>query len=261
MPRNCDGRTVAGLRNAAKGGCSFVRSCAGETHNSHLFGLQGSLKPQVELMNRFIVHNLLATVVVEYGAQWSLEKAVHIPVVSTYAGPFGEKLVVINKVDEAAQPLEMWSDRIEQFRPVEEEDHHIQVLFRLQARAQLSIATGTLLPSLVFNREAYMACGQDQLANRVVVFCQAGCADKAIVRSHLEIRHPVAGWELAHELEHDSVLSHEMKEAGRILYRVCVAEEIVATTTEVRHSGWCRGVRDCVCRLVKSTAYRIPGFL
>ena len=54
MPRNCDGRTVAGLRNAAKGGCSFVRSCAGETHNSHLFGLQGSLKPQVELMNRFI---------------------------------------------------------------------------------------------------------------------------------------------------------------------------------------------------------------
>ena len=54
MPRNCDGRTVADRRNAAKGSCSSARSCAGETHNSHLFGLQGSLKPQVELMNRFI---------------------------------------------------------------------------------------------------------------------------------------------------------------------------------------------------------------
>lgn len=54
MPRNCDGRTVADRRNAAKGGCTFMRSCAGETHNSHLFWLQGSLEPQVELMNRFI---------------------------------------------------------------------------------------------------------------------------------------------------------------------------------------------------------------
>jgi len=105
MPRNCDGRTVGDRRNVAKGGCSFVRSCAGETHNSHLFGLQGSLKPQVELMNRFIVQDLLATVVVEYGAQWSLEKALHKPVVRACAGPLGEELVVINKADEAASLL------------------------------------------------------------------------------------------------------------------------------------------------------------
>jgi len=56
---------VTDRRNAAKGGCSFVRSCADETHSSHSFGLQGSLKSQVELMNRFIVQYLLVAVVVE----------------------------------------------------------------------------------------------------------------------------------------------------------------------------------------------------
>ena len=51
---------------------------------------------------------------------------------SRCAGPFGEELVAVNKADEAAQPLEMWSDRIEQSRSFKKEDDHVQILLRRQ---------------------------------------------------------------------------------------------------------------------------------
>jgi len=60
------------------------------------------------------------TVVFEHGAQWSLEQAIQIPVVRNCAGPFGEELAAVHKVDEAAQALEVWSDRLEQTRPIKE---------------------------------------------------------------------------------------------------------------------------------------------
>jgi hypothetical protein len=58
-------RMVTRRGNSAQSKRTVVCSCTDETHSSHSFVLQGSLKPQVELMNRIIVQYLLAAVVVE----------------------------------------------------------------------------------------------------------------------------------------------------------------------------------------------------
>jgi len=51
-----------------------------------------------------------------------LVEAIQIPVVRNCAGPFAEELAAVHKVDEAAQALEVWSDRLEQGRPFKKKD-------------------------------------------------------------------------------------------------------------------------------------------